>query len=224
MGDIKRKDEYDTMENVGKMAGINVFGHDLGPMLDDFELKYSLWAYAACIPFYVIALAISFIEGYYRAPNPGFAAQLGIVEVVMVVISIPLSAIASMGFVKLGRIWGSRFLAHSTLFFLAAAVILSILPISSEMMFIMSEKPNMMFDLALYVVSSLFSAASSIVFAAALWTASKDSAVRVAAVGNLIAGLLSATVILAIGGAVLGIFVMFLDAYVLLREVKRAKT
>jgi hypothetical protein len=203
------------------MSGeFNLLGIDLKALVDDFDPRYSVYAYVVVIIMSAVFIPAGFLEGFSKVPDPSFARILSIALVVTEVLSIPLSAIAMFGFVCLGVRWNSRFLAYSTLAILAVGVAYSAIPIANEILYITSSVTNMAFEYFALITGAVVDGASGIIFGAALIRSKKGHLINAAGYLNVINGLFYISIFLAPMGVLLSVPLMCLEAYVLYKEGK----
>jgi hypothetical protein len=211
-----------------------VFGCDFSKLIDEFNIKYSVSAYFALIFLSVVtlymgfvSLPIGFIESFYKMPDSGLAISdpslvrnITALSIGIIGISIPLSVIAVFGFVCLAHRWKNMLLAEVSITFLLLGVIYSIIQLASGIMFIETLKSNDSIDMAKVFFPVVFGGLSGIAFGVAFLKLRKGGLVQAAGVGNILVGLLYASMVLLVFGIFANIFLMCLEAYILHRESK----
>jgi hypothetical protein len=201
-----------------------VLGYDLRPLVDEFDLKYSVYAYVVLILFTVVSLPVGYAKGYYETPDPGLARTFSFIIVGITFLAIPLTALAVLGFIDLGVRWGNRFLVHSTMLFFLVGLLFTVVPLVSEIMFITTLKTSMMLELAAFVAGAVLNGLAGLVFGIALLRANKGGLVQAAGFSNILLGLANMTIIGALVAVLLNIPLMCLEAYILYDECRRRRS
>ena len=208
--------------------GFTVGGFNIEEALSGFQLKHSVYAAIIMIPVMLLQLGLSLAKEYYMLPEPGLAQKIAILNLFLTVIFIPVTIVASTGFIYLGIKWKSKKLVYITIAAILLSLPLMIVPFASEIMFIMNGKTNQFTDIVSYIVLSVFSGLIYIAFGGALMSTKQDQLVKVIGITNVFIGLLEVSVILAFFGYLFTFPLIIAEAYMLYREsepkVKRELT
>lgn len=190
----------------------DVFGMDFEGMSSEFDIKYSIIAYALAILTFIAHLIVL----AYSLIYPSVERMAGFISLFIFLISFPLSLVALFGFITLSIRWGSRFFFYCCVLIAALSIIISPIIAAFELYSTLSavSEPGLL-DIASYVLSCLLMGFGGLLFGIGLLKTGKKGIVRIAGALNIIYGIFSLTLFLAFVSFLMAPLLVLLEAYIL---------
>ncbi len=164
---------------------------------------------------------IEFAQIDARQSDPALARTLTIIDIILILVTVPIEAISILGFIYLGLRDGHKFLTRTCLVYLVTIPVITFPILMLEFMHLSGNPPGTVLELALFIPVVIAAGIVTVVFGIALWMFKDSLLYRAVATINVITGLLMMTVLLTFLAMFIQIPLLILEAWLLSTELKK---